>query len=511
MADARLFFEKPNDDADRQRLLLLTHHFPPGDAVGALRWRRFAGIFAAHGWSLDVVTLTPGSTDSRDDGALAELPPGTRVFGIEPPDPPALRAERWLYRAYERARSVRHAISPPGGGRPDATNSRGSAGAAPGSAVPSRPEALPRATARWNLGTLRGWARLWFTFRDAGSTAAWARQVARAAGTVANPSVHRAIITSGPPHAWHEAGRRLSSETGLPLVIDLRDPWAVADVVHEYFATPASLALTARRERRVVRQAALVVANTQTLRDAMALRHPAAADRMITVMNGFDDEPAPGTPAHGPAATFTIGYAGSIYFGRDPRPLFEAVARVVGELGVTPAELQVRFIGQVERYGGVPLVEIATQAGVADFVQVGERVDREAARHFMARCHVLVSLPWDDDLTIPAKLFEYLRFDAWLLVFARERSAIAGLLRGRDADLVGNDDALGAAEAIRRRFLQHRAGVLPTALSADPGLSREAQARILLGALDGVVRRAPATAAAGGKHARTRAATPATR
>jgi hypothetical protein len=506
MADARLFHERPTDGVDRQRLLLLTHHFPPGDAVGALRWRRFATHLAAHGWSLDVVTLAPDALDSRDDTALDRLPPGTRVFGVEPPDALALRAERRLYRVHEWLRKRRRKGKGPVAGRSGLDDSGHTRG--PGKA---RPEALPRAAVGWNLGTARGWTRLWFTFRDTTSTAAWARRVASAAAAIADHSVHRAIITSGPPHSWHEAGRRVSQEKGIPLLVDLRDPWSVADIVHEYFATPAWLEVAARRERRVVAQASLVVTNTHTLRAAMAQRHPAAADRMITVMNGFDDEPVPGRPARGPSATFNIGYAGSIYFGRDPRPLFEGVARVVRELSITPAQMQVRFIGQVERYGGIPLADIAASAGIAAYVQVGDRVGREEALRFMANCHILVSLPWDDDLTIPAKLFEYLRFDAWPLVFARPRSAIAELLRGRDADLVGNDDALGAAAAIRRRFLQHLQGVRPRALSADPALSREAQARVLLEALGHLVRLPPAQPGAGETRAGTRATTPAAR
>src|SRR5262249_5100160 len=37
------------------RLLLVSYHFPPDRAVGALRWRKFARYAAERGWALDVI------------------------------------------------------------------------------------------------------------------------------------------------------------------------------------------------------------------------------------------------------------------------------------------------------------------------------------------------------------------------------------------------------------------------------------------------------------------------
>ncbi len=43
----------------RARLLLVTYHFPPDTAVGALRWQKLARYAAERGWGLDVITLHP--------------------------------------------------------------------------------------------------------------------------------------------------------------------------------------------------------------------------------------------------------------------------------------------------------------------------------------------------------------------------------------------------------------------------------------------------------------------
>jgi hypothetical protein len=462
----RLVFQTPEDGVPRQRLLLLTHHFPPSEAVGAIRWHKFAVLMGRGGWTFDIVS----SGSPRMAGEFPDdLPPGTRLWRVEFQDSLAVRAENAMLAVYGRTKRATMAS------RTDAAAGRDAAGAV------VRAEGVRAEDVRWNLASPRGWVRLWFTLRDLAAGAAGARQVERAALHVAEPGRYRALITSGPPHFWHIGGGRAARALGLPLVIDLRDPWGVTDLVHEYFATPPWIAASARDERHAVHGAELVVANTVTLRDALARRYPHAAARIITVMNGIDDDPIPAGAA-GP--TFTIGYAGTIYFGRDPRPLFAGAARVVTELQLTPEEIRIRFIGDSTHYGGVPLQTLARQAGLASHVVVGGRVSRSEAHQFLATCHMLVSLPWEDGLTIPAKLFEYMRFPAWLLVFANPGSAMDLMLRGHDADVVGNADVDRVAAAIRRRYLQFRGGDRPSPVTADSGLSREAQAAVLLSAIE---------------------------
>ena len=48
-------FESPTEAPDgTPRLLLITYHFPPGQAAGALRWQKFVTRGAARGWAFDV-------------------------------------------------------------------------------------------------------------------------------------------------------------------------------------------------------------------------------------------------------------------------------------------------------------------------------------------------------------------------------------------------------------------------------------------------------------------------
>jgi hypothetical protein len=93
---------------------------------------------------------------------------------------------------------------------------------------------------------------------------------------------------------------------------------------------------------------------------------------------------------------------------------------------------------------------------------------------------MLLSLPQDSHLAVPAKIYEYLRFNAWLLILAQTHSATAALLRETDADVVAPDDVDRIAAVIRQRYEQFARGERPSAVGADGRFDRKAQATLLL-------------------------------
>jgi glycosyltransferase involved in cell wall biosynthesis len=335
---------------------------------------------------------------------------------------------------------------------------------------------------------MRGLFRTYWAWTQFARTGSWARQAAAAARQLIDPGVHFAIVTSGPPHMTHECGSLVSESTGVPFVMDMRDPWSLSQRIHEAIASPLWLRLAARYERRAVNHAALVVANTEPARQALAKTYPTARERIIAVMNGSDDEPIP--PARR-AERFTIGYAGTIYLERDPRNLFRAAARVIRDLDLRPDRFGIDFIGAMGP-GERSLDEMAQQEGIAEFVTIGPARTHPEALAFLAEATMLVTFPGWNTITIPAKLFECVRFDAWVLALSERGSATDLLLQGTEADVVSPEDVAGIAAVIRKRYEEHAQGVRPARLSIDERFSRRTQARILL---DAIARLVPQDAA----------------
>jgi glycosyltransferase involved in cell wall biosynthesis len=175
-----------------------------------------------------------------------------------------------------------------------------------------------------------------------------------------------------------------------------------------------------------------------------------------------------------------------IYLGRNPRPLFRAAARVVRETGATPEQFSVEFLGD-EACEGVPLTTIASEEELGDHFRSFPFRPRLDAMSFLAQASVLVSLPLNTAMTLPAKLFEYIRFDAWLLALAEPGSATAELLRGTDADVVAPNDTDAIARALRTRFDQFRKGDRPVSINRSGRFDRSTQAAVLYDALDELV------------------------
>ncbi len=454
---------------DQPRLLLISYHFPPGQSVGGLRWQMLAHHAEAHGWAMDVITVHPRSLAAPDLGRLAQLPASTRVFGVELPDPWIERLEDVASRA---ARRLRH--------RPVA---RGSAQGLAPAATPkaAATESLGREEIRWQPTRLRHWVRAYYALRTYWQERSWAIQAARFGRTILGRGSHRAVLSSGPPHVVHDAARSLARETRLPFIFDMRDPWSLVQRLPEAIASPVVYRLAEQLEKRAIREAALVVTNTGPARDQLQALYPEASNRIMAVMNGYDDDPLPPS-RHGDR--FILAYAGTIYLDRDPRPLFQAAARVIRELQLEPSQFGIEMIGNADSYGGVPVSQIGEEEGIGRFVRTGPARPRAQAMEFLAGATMLVSLPQDSDLAIPSKIFEYLRFEAWILVLAEPDSATAEALHGTSADVVAPGDVDAMTRVLRARVEAHRRGERPGAPTGTSHLSRRAQAKAFFAALD---------------------------
>lgn len=438
-------------------MLLVSYHFAPGSTAGALRWQKLASLAAEHGWRLDVLTADPKGLHEPDWDRLEELPPGTRVYGVR-------NGVTRLHRVVGRVYSLLRFRAPTGRTERASTETERLLSS-------RRSKALRQA--------YQAWAR---TREDK----LWARRAARSAERIAAIASHEVIVTCGPPHMAHEAGRRISLRTGLPLVMDLRDPWSLPRRLPRDVDSPLWFALARRHERRCVEAASLVVLNTEPVREAMARLYPSRADRFLTVMNGHDDEPLP-PPRFG--ERFVVAYAGGIYLDRDPRPLFRAAAQVVSEFRLDPEAFGIELMGDVETFRGLPLGTIATEEGVEPYVRTHAPRPREEMLRFLAGAQALVSLPQDSPYAVPSKIFEYMRFPAWLLILAPPGSATAGLLEPTSAEVVDPADVERIASALRCWYRAYENGEKPLPVAFDGAFDRRTQAKRLFDALDDVVGR----------------------
>lgn len=481
------FFCSESSDAASDRLLLLSTHFPPGQAAGARRWEKLAHFAAARGFGLDVVTLDPRDVEVRDSTRLEGLPAGVRIFGVPARkhliSRPIDALSNLIRRLRRAARPVgalpaQRAVTPP--------TSSPSNGRAPGAA----PAALAGEDWPRREDILRAgygpstWRSAINALQEIADDAAWADAAVELAGDCFDPRLHRAIISCGPPHMIHAAASRLALRVGVPLVVDLRDAWSERERLHASFASALWFRLAGQFEARAFEQASLVVMNTPAAAKLMARVYPALASKILSVTNGYDEEE--GLVADfGPA--FVLAYAGSIYLDRSPRNLFRATSQVARALELGADDLRIELMGNFE----VDLIRgMAREEGVEDRLILHPPGNLRDVAKLLARAPMLVNLPQDSDLAIPSKIFEYIVRPSWVLALAVQESATGQVLAETRADVVAPEDVAGIARVIRERYLAYRAGERPKPIADDPRLGRAYQAGILFDAIERFVRRA---------------------
>jgi glycosyltransferase involved in cell wall biosynthesis len=213
----------------------------------------------------------------------------------------------------------------------------------------------------------------------------------------------------------------------------------------------------------------------------MQTRYPEQAQRIIAVMNGCDEEELPTAER---SRRFVIAYAGTLYLDRDPSNLFRAAARVVSALELAPADFAIELMGAVGSFDGRSIERLAGELGLEGYVRLHPRGTRGAAMEFLARATMLVNLPQDSHLAIPSKVFEYMRYDAWLHALAQRDSATELLLRDTEADVVAPDDVDGLAAVLQRRYREHADGRRARSIAAGDRFSRRTQAERLFSAVE---------------------------
>jgi hypothetical protein len=446
-----------------RRILLVSYHFPPSEAAGALRWQRLTPLAARLGWEVDAITLAPDLADSIGWERVAELPPSTQIHGVDKPEPLIGRLEL----AARRAWRTLHPAETVGGG-------------------PKRPTSFHRTEVGWLSGGPRALLRALNVLLSYARENAWARAAVESGLEIAARHPHDLVISCGPPHLVHVAGRRLAQALKVPFVMDLRDPWSLQTRLHEEVASPLWFRLADWEEARCVAQADLVVMNTPLAAAEMQAKWPRS--RVMAVMNGWDEEPLPSSPW---PDQFRVVYAGSIYIDRTPQPFFRAVAGAVRHLGIGPEEFQVRLIGTVEAFGGQSVAGLAAAEGIGEYLRVIPTMPRRETLREYSQAAVLLSLPQDSHLAIPSKVFEYLRQPCWVIAQTTPDSATGEVLRGTSAFVVSPDDVERTQEILVRCFEEFQAGRRPEPIAREGRFSRAAEGAKLFTALESLVGNVP--------------------
>jgi glycosyltransferase involved in cell wall biosynthesis len=207
----------------------------------------------------------------------------------------------------------------------------------------------------------------------------------------------------------------LQMVTRRPLILDFRDPWTT-NPYRAHFQ-PWRRAVEGRLETFAVRRAAMVVANTQALRDEFRERFPDRADRFVAVYNSVDATITEGPERPVGQRPVTIVHAGFLYGPRDPLTLLRAISRRRKRMnpGAAP-DLVLHLIGPAELPYDV--TQKIDELEITDFVKIHGPLPHAACMDIMASSDALLLFQPGTRTQLPSKVFEYVTFAKPILTLA---------------------------------------------------------------------------------------------
>jgi glycosyltransferase involved in cell wall biosynthesis len=226
-------------------------------------------------------------------------------------------------------------------------------------------------------------------------------------------------------------GLWLQRLTGLPWVLDLRDPMCQDDYPHD----PLVRWVWSLVERAFMRRVSRVIFTAEATRRMYLERYPEFLKPEICVLisNGYDEADFRDleVPAIGPVPAgrrIRLVHSGLIYpVERDPRPMFNAVGRLkkMGRLIADRVQIVFRAPGSEDLYR-----KLLAERDIEDLITLQPHVPYQQALQECAEADgLLLFQAADCDMQIPAKAYEYLRIGKPILALTTHTGDTAALLR----------------------------------------------------------------------------------
>jgi glycosyltransferase involved in cell wall biosynthesis len=429
------------------KVLILSYHVPPDPAVGTLRVQRLVDAFVRAGHEVELIG--PRWPDT----------------GTEQEKIPIHRVARWP-NAREMALAVR-----------DWLRRRGTTHSEADGATP---------VAGWQVpANIPAWKRF---------LVAMALMPDDHQGFIL-PAAVRAVrlirsrrfdllYTSGPPHSAQVAGLLANMVTGVRWAAEFRDPWTDNAVQPRYGRSAPAFAMKRWLERRTFNRANHIVAVSGAVGRRIVAAVPTRASRIVVARNGIDTLPAAKPLERTPGSPTRLVYIGSLYHGRDPRPLFRAVAALIEGGQLAAADVRIDFFGPCRIYRGMDVQGLIDEHGLTGVVRLQGTVAQQQAVAEAASADVLLLLAQEQPLQVPNKLYEYLGSGRPILAFADEDGETTEMLRqvGGHFVVTTTDDAQNR-ETVRRALSAHGWTPRPSAQSVLAGWSARTQMDMLVQAI----------------------------
>ncbi|MBC2696057.1 MAG: glycosyltransferase family 4 protein [Desulfobacteraceae bacterium] len=420
-----------------KKLLIISYHFPPDLAVGAIRPAKFAKYLPEFNWQPIVLTVYDkyfGNVDNQNNQCSINVTihntykiPGLRdVYLSFKRLYLSIRKNKDTKQIFQQWTPIENTLQEPGIERLKRY-------------INSLLIWLPDDKAGWILPAVISGLK-----------------------TISKHDVN-AIFTTSPPNSVHLIGFLLKIISKKPWIADFRDPWG-CETKPFFVRSKFSDFIENWMEKQIVSKSDYLVSVTPEMTEMLHARHPQATyNKFATIRNGYDSEEMKQFAGIEKHNRFTFTYAGSFYLGRDPEIFLKTLRELISSNKINKDQIHVKFIGNCKYLYGKSIERMVYELDMGDVVTFVDQISRYEAMTEMAKSHVLLLLAPDQPLQIPGKLYEYIGLNASILAVCGPGATANILNKYPKAVVVPPDDIETMKKGILQLFLNSRDQKLNTA------------------------------------------------
>lgn len=267
------------------------------------------------------------------------------------------------------------------------------------------------------------------------------------------------IMATGGPWTSFCIGSILKRITGIPLVLDYRDPW------NDNPFNPTNVSwlyqnLSHKLEKHIVRTANSVILNTRSLRDIFIKKY-GETNKFYYIPNGYLEEDIIRVKNDSPPANnerFVFIHAGDLYGFRKIDEFLSAFKKMI-EIGLINKKAPLLKLVGIGPESEVICKTILGEEVFHNYCCLLGRISHKECIEMMGEANCLVLFQQGTSVQVPRKLFEYLALKKPILAITPKAGETGRIIDFNRAGIVVSDDRneiYGAMQDIYKNYDYHQ-------------------------------------------------------
>jgi hypothetical protein len=246
------------------------------------------------------------------------------------------------------------------------------------------------------------------------------------------------IIATGEPWILFKYANDLSIEFNIPWIADYRDGWNT-NVKSEYslFSRLISKYYFINIEKKIVKSASLLSFSDPC--ESKKINKITENKEIAITLNGYDNELIDKLDEiQSNSNELIISYAGTIYDFQDLESFLIGLDRFIQNF--QDRKIKVIFFGSKNNFSVIKRIS-KVNPELFKYISLTEKIPQNDVLYNLNNSHVLLVLSSSKHVALPAKVFEYIGLEKYILVSTNDKSDVEKFVKETSSGIICNDSS----------------------------------------------------------------------